>query len=166
MRSLPRIAATTFAFTAGLLAWPSEPAVAQGPYQYHAVTPCRVLDTRQNPGPTGQNNGNALPNPGPHHFRIQGFCGVPDGARAVTVNATAITPNREGFLSLYPVGGSPPVVSMLNFLANEPALANGAIVPLGTVSGPGDDDLAMQNGMPIGPGGLLHVALDVTGYFE
>lgn len=139
---------------------------AAAQFQFHALTPCRLLDTRQNPGPTGQNNGNPLPNPGPHIFRIQGFCGVPNGAKAVTINVTAINPNRQGFLTLYPANVSMPLQATLVYAAGEPAVANGAIAPLGPVSVPSDKDLAMQNGMPVGPGGLLHITMDVTGYFE
>jgi hypothetical protein len=63
-------------------------------------------------------------------FPVQGLCGVPVGAKAVTVNVTAVVPSGPGFLTLYPSGIATPVVSSLNFAAGELALGNGAIVPL------------------------------------
>ncbi|MDP9121020.1 MAG: hypothetical protein M3O15_06575, partial [Acidobacteriota bacterium] len=134
------------------------PAHAGGPFQYHSVTPCRVFDTRQN---SGQTTGSALTNPGPYNFRVQGNCGIPNGAQAVTLNATVVGPSAQGDLRLFPAGVTPPVVSTLNYAAGEPALANGAIVPLATVAGSGDKDLAVQIGMA--GSGTVHVIVDVTG---
>ena len=78
-----------------------------------------------------------LPN-GVHTLRIQGVCGVPGGA-------------------------SEPVVATLNFLANESALANGAIVPLGPDNG-GANDVSFRYSMNPAPG-TGHIVFDVTGYF-
>lgn len=137
------------------------PSQAAGPFQFHSLTPCRVFDTRQ---VAAQTNGQPLPNPGPHLFRIQGNCGVPNGAAAVTANVTIVQPTRPGDLRLAPAGIPAPTVSTLNFNAGEPALANGAIVPLAGVAAPTDDDLAITIGM--GGSGTVHVLLDVTGYFQ
>jgi hypothetical protein len=142
------------------------PAHADGPFQFHALTPCRVFDTRT---VSSQTNGSPLPNPGPHLFRIQGNCGVPNGAKAVSVNVTIVAPNRQGDLRLYPANVNPGLndPSTLNYNSGEPALANGAIVPLGPVSVAGDKDLKILIGMaPSTSGGLVHVILDVTGYFD
>ena len=49
-------------------------------------------------------------------------------------------------------------------MANEPALANGAIVPLAPVSASTDKDFEVVFGMT-GPGDL-HLLVDVTGYFQ
>ena len=143
--------------------WAATAQAQSGPYQYFAITPCRVIDTRR---VSSQTTGAALPNPGPHNFRIQGNCNVPDGAKAVSLNATVITPNRAGDLRLFPVTGSPPLVATMSYNANEPALSNGAIVPLATVAAPGDKDLAVQHAMPVGAGGLMHLTIDITGYFQ
>jgi hypothetical protein len=136
---------------------------AAGPFQFHAITPCRVFDTRVN---GGQTTGNPLPNPGPHFFRIQGNCGVPNGAAAVTLNATITQPSTGGDLRLYPsaatVGLNDP--STLNYNAGEPALANGAILPLSAVAAASDKDMKLLIGM-IGSGSV-HVIVDVTGYFQ
>ena len=67
----------------------------------------------------------------------------------------------DGFFSMWPAGGTFPVVSTLNFLAGEPAIANGAIVPLGASA---TQDLALAYGTA--GGGQTHAILDVTGYFQ
>ena len=136
-------------------------ASAGGPFQYHALTPCRVFDTRMS---GGQTTGNPLQNPGPYDFRVQGNCGVPNGAAAVTANLTITQPTQAGDLRVFPAGGGTPTVSVLNYPASEPALANGAIVPLAAVVNPSDNDVAIVIGM--GASGTVHVIFDVTGYFQ
>jgi hypothetical protein len=142
----------------------SFPGIAQagGPYQYHALTPCRVVDTRN---PTGTDGGPSLTFPGtrPRVFQIQGNCGVPNGAAAVTINVTIVSPNMTGpsgggFLTLYPATQSTPTVSTINFLNADTALANGAIVPLDVAP----NDLAVY----LGGIGTVHLLIDVTSYFQ
>jgi hypothetical protein len=157
--SHPRHLIVTLVLLAAALGLAAVPAHAAGPFQYFPVTPCRVFDTRT----TGtQTNGMPLTNPGPHNFRIQGNCGVPNGAQAVTLNATVVSPSRPGDLRLYPATGSAPTVSTLNYTTSE-TLANGAIVPLNAVSVPTDDDLGVVIGMTAS--GTIHLIIDVTGYF-
>jgi hypothetical protein len=128
---------------------------------FRTVTPCRVFDTRE-PGP--QTAQGALPNPGPHQFRIQGDCGVPVGATAITANVTVVSPTAAGDLRLFPASAGQPLVSTLNWSAGETAIANGAILPLAPVASPAEKDLAMAIGM-VGSG-AVHVIIDVTGYFR
>ena len=94
-------------------------------------------------------------------FSMQGVCGVPVGAKAVSINVTAVGPNGPGFLTLYPAGSTQPVVSNLNFNAGEPALGNGAIVPLGAAV----PDLSVFPFVAVA-GGAVHMVIDVTGYFQ
>lgn len=131
----------------------SRPANAQG-LQFFAVTPCRTVDTR-----TG--NGGIVSASVLRQFTMKGTCGVPGTAKAVSLNLTIVTPNTDGFYSLWPAGGVFPTVSTINFIAGEPALANGAIVPVAT----GTPDLSTAYGTGSG-GGQTHVVLDVTGYFQ
>lgn len=141
---------------------PAMPAGAAGPFRFYALTPCRIVDTRNAPGPTG---GPALNHNTSRTFPIQGQCGVPSGAKAVALNVTITQPNGNGYLTLYPSDGAQPVVSNINFVANETALANGAIVPLGAAA----PDLAVFAAVPFpqsSPPGRVHVILDVTGYFQ
>lgn len=140
---------------------PTAPAGAAGPFRFHALTPCRIVDTRNPNGPTG---GPVLNHNTSRNFPIQGQCGVPAGAKAVALNVTITQPNSNGYLTLYPSDATQPVVSTINFIANESALANGAIVPL-AASAP---DLAVFAAVPFPPAGQtgrVHVILDVTGYF-
>jgi hypothetical protein len=137
------------------------PARAAGPFQYFAVTPCRVVDTRK---AVGTNGGPALTANTTRNFQIQGFCGVAVGAKAVTINVTIVSPNLStsgGFVSLFPSGDSAHGVSTINFTNSDNALANGAIVPLSTNT---NDLSAFFNAYNLGSG-TVHLVLDVTGYF-
>jgi hypothetical protein len=134
---------------------------AAGPFQYFAVTPCRVADTRN---ATGTNGGPALTANTTRSFKIQGLCGVPVGAKAVTINVTIVSPNLStsgGFASLFPSGAGAPGVSTINFTNADNALANGAIVPLSTNT---LDLSVFFNAYNLGSG-TVHLVLDVTGYF-
>lgn len=137
------------------------PTMGDGPYQYHTLTPCRLFDTREVAGPTSGLPLQHDPAP-PYTFEVQGNCGVPVGAAAVTVNVTAVSPTDRGFLTLFPSGISTPTVSSLNFPSGA-ATGNGAIVPLADqMSEP--EDLSIYT--RVLDGGSVHVVLDVTGYFE
>jgi hypothetical protein len=137
------------------------PAQAGGPYQYHSLTPCRFTDTRNANGPNG---GPILSDGVTRTFPAQGLCGIPVGAKAISVNATAVAPNGLGFLVLYPAGITRPVVATLNFNAGEPALCNGAIVPLADQA-TNPQDLAVFARVAT-TSGTVHLVLDVTGYFQ
>lgn len=146
------------------------PAVAeaqQGPFQFFALTPCRVADTRSaafNSG--GFNNGPPhLANGAARAFFVKGRCGVPNDAKAVSVNAAVLDPTAIGFLSMWPNPGAFPTVSTINFLAGEPGLANGAIVPVGSCTPP-CGDLNVVYGNDGTPGHSLKFVLDITGYFR
>jgi hypothetical protein len=138
---------------------PGFAAAQAGPYQYYALTPCRVVDTREPSEPLRQ--GGLVTASVQRNLTIQGRCGVPTGAAAITLNLTITSPTQNGFVSLWPVGGAFPVVSTINFLAGEPALANGAIVPLAAAT----PDLAAIYGTATGAG-TIHIIVDVTGYFD
>jgi hypothetical protein len=134
------------------------PAFAGGPFQYHAVTPCRVVDSRTTNATEGT-NGTPLAH-GLHTFTIQGQCGIPNGATAITGNFTIVSPQADGDLRIWPSDVSEPLVSTLNYRAGEPALANGAIVPLSAAST--TNDLSVR----IATTGTSHLVIDVTGYFQ
>jgi hypothetical protein len=153
------IAAVAAAVVIGLTA--PVPAQAGGPFQYFAVTPCRVVDSRTTNALEGT-NGSPLSN-GPHNVRIQGQCGIPNGAAAVSLNFTVSQPTQDGHLTIYPSNVSSPLVSTLNFLAGEPGLANGALVPLAPVVMATDTDLVVRIAMAPG---TSHIIVDATGYFQ
>jgi len=151
-----------------LLAVLPAPAAAQaGPYQYHSLTPCRVADTRN--ATYDPNGPPILTGQTTRTFIVQSKCGVPTDAAAVSVNVTAVGPTGGGFLTLFPTGVTQPLVSSLNFAKGEPALGNGAIVPLGTYSATAPYDLSIYASVnPVAgvPTPTVHMVLDVTGYFK
>ncbi len=139
-------------------------ASAAGPYQFYSVTPCRIADTRGN-GFSGASGPPALSAGSPRNFPVAGLCGLPSGPNApaaVALNVTVVAPTKEGFIKIWPFGQALPAVSTINFVAGEPAIANGAIVPLGT-------DATFQISLVYGTataGGAADLILDVTGYFK
>ena len=100
------------------------------PVPFIAITPCRIVDTRNASYPAGY--GPPQLSAGvPRSFKLAGQCGIPDGAEAVSLNITVVGPLGLGYVLLYPEGGAQPNVSTLNFTAGQ-TLANAAIVPLGS----------------------------------
>lgn len=99
-------------------------AAAPGAYGFHAVPPCRLVDTRD--AEYGQP---ALTNAEPQAIQAAGQCGIPADAKAVVVNAAVVRPPANGYLRLYRAGTTEPVSSVLNFRAGD-ILANTTIVEL------------------------------------
>jgi hypothetical protein len=125
---------------------------------FHTLTPCRIADTRQPPGPRG---GPSLAANSARDFSVAGICGVPLTAKAVALNGTAVLPSADGYLTLYPTGSEvPPLASTINFRAGI-IRANNAVIALG-VSG----QISVFCGLPSSPNGSTDFVLDVTGYFE
>jgi hypothetical protein len=137
-----------------LLAFAGNALAQTGPYQYYPLAPCRAVDTR---GANGTNSGPVFDTNTTRNFQIRGVCGVPTGAKAVSLNMTITGATQASFLTVWPSNLARPVVSMLNFEATDPALANGIIVGLSTNT----QDLSVYNNF-----GLVHVIVDVTGYFQ
>jgi hypothetical protein len=129
---------------------------AAGPYNFYSVTPCRIVDTR-----SVATGGPALANGSPRNFAVAGACGVPATATAATLNVTMVAPTKAGFLTIWPYNTTRPLVSTINAAAGEPAIANGAIVPLAA-------DPQFQISVVYGTAqpGTTHVVIDVTGYFQ
>jgi hypothetical protein len=125
-----------------------------GPYQFYTLTPCRLVDSRSNLGAT-LFSGGALQN-----VTVKGRCSVPVTARAVVINLTGVGPIVQGFFAIWASGTAYSGTSTLNLNAGEPALANGAIVSLGT----GTPDLSVVFGTAVT--GTSHLVVDVVGYFQ
>lgn len=164
----------------------SRRAEAQG-YQYYALTPCRLVDTRSTPG-VAPNQGQVgttgpIANRTNTFFTAKGLCGIPaSGVYAITANVTAVTPSADGHFRFFPTNAAAiGAYSTLNFLAGEAAVANGAIMviqPTGVTTGPagptgatggnvgtGDFGIFLGGG-PAGAGtATSHVIVDITGYF-
>ena len=138
------------------IALSAAPAFADGPFRFFPITPCRVADTRQ------PANAPAFTANQTRSFNIQGVCGIPANAKAVVLNATIINPSTDGYITLFPSNVAKPVAANLVYRANEPALANGAIVALA----PTTPDLSVFVFLSAAiPGANAHLALDTTGYF-
>lgn len=135
--------------------------------QFYAVTPCRVYDTRTGTPSAAGTGGGIITTATTRTFRIRGFCGIPSAASAVTVNLTIVNPTAaQGDLRVAPYPGTFPTVSTSNYYAGE-VIANGAIVPLGTVNpGVGDDLQVTAAGAPFTQPWTYHLLIDVTGYFQ
>ena len=94
-------------------------APAAGGLSLYTLSPCRVLDTRENGG---------APILGTREVMVSGTCGVPSTARAYVLNATVVPPGKFGYLSLWPHGEAQPVVATLNAIDGA-TTSNMAIVP-------------------------------------
>jgi hypothetical protein len=127
------------------------------PTDFHTLTPCRLLDTRDAGGPTG---GSPLAGSSIRPFAITGgTCGVPLAARAVSLNVTATQASANGHLTLFAGDAAgPPVASTVNFVPGV-TRANNAVVPLST---DGAGAIQVKNGSAA----PVHVILDVNGYFQ
>ncbi|HTO86246.1 MAG TPA: hypothetical protein VMR54_01800 [Thermoanaerobaculia bacterium] len=134
-------------------------AEAAGPYQFYSVTPCRLVNTRN--GTAGVNGPPALSSGVARNFQITNLCGVPDTATAATLNVTFITPTADGFIKIWPYNTTMPGVSTVNAATGEPAIANGAIVPLTA----GSLNISVVYGSQV-VGSTANVIIDVTGYFQ
>jgi hypothetical protein len=120
---------------------------------YTALTPLRLLDTRA----TGQTS------LGPNGTQILPVVttadGVPADATAVALNVTSAATDggvvtTPGYVSVYPTGGTQPLVSNLNFTVGE-TVPNSVIVPIGT-----GGDVTFYNHT-----GTTDVVVDLEGYF-
>lgn len=144
-------------------------ASAAGPFQFFSVTPCRIADTRPGFGFAGAFGPPPMAGGVDRFFPITtSQCGIPSDAKAVALNVTVVSPTLEGFIKIWPSNQVKPAVSTINFAAGEPAIANGAIVPL-AVDAQGNTLAGNQIGVVYGtavPGGSTHLILDVTGFFK
>lgn len=122
---------------------------------FYPVTPCRVIDTRENPGLTG---GEPVEGGATTLVDVAGTCGVPATARAVAANVTVTEPAATGQLVLYPGDEPKPVASMVSFAAGRTRASNAQL----KLSTDGLGQLAIANESA----GSAHVILDVSGYYQ
>jgi hypothetical protein len=118
---------------------------------YHALTPTRILDTRNGTG--------GLSGPFTNHVaRTFTVAGVPAGAIAVTGNLTVTGQTSSGYLFIGPVAMNNPTSSTLNFPAGDDR-ANAVTVALGAGGSLSITFVAPSSGP------TAHAIFDVTGYF-
>jgi hypothetical protein len=114
--------------------------------------PRRLTDTRTVGGPIASGTSRC--------FTATGQVGILADATSVVLNVTAVGHTTDGWLTVYPNGQSVPTSSTLNFSSSAFAVANGAIVRLGT-GGQVCVAVGTLNAVP----GSAQVVLDVTGFF-
>jgi hypothetical protein len=122
---------------------------------FYTVNPCRLLDTRDTPGPFG---GPALASGAERTFALAERCGIPPTATALAVNVTVTdATSGPGFLTIYPRATARPLSSTINYTAGN-TRANNAIVLLGD-----GGDVVVYCAQA---DGTTEVVIDVTGYFQ
>jgi streptogramin lyase len=124
------------------------------PQSFSTVTPCRVVDTRDPPGPRG---GPALAAGTKRTFTLAGQCGIPGEAAAISANLTVTNPTAAGDLRLYAPGNDVGFASAINYGAGQ-TRANIASLALGPS---GDVTVVCDQS-----GGTVDFILDVNGYFQ
>jgi YVTN family beta-propeller protein len=123
------------------------------PLQFVAVTPCRVVDTRNANGEFG---GPPIQGQTSRSFPIpQGSCNIPATAAGYSLNITLVPIQNApvGYLTIWPTGEDQPLVSTMNSLDGR-IKANAAIVPAGYH---GATSVYVTN--------TTNVVLDIDGYF-
>jgi len=125
--------------------------------RFTAVTPSRVLDTRDGtgictPSPCAQLVGAG----GELSLQVAGQGGIPGaGATAVIMNGTVTQPSTASVLTVYPSDVSQPTASNLNYVAGQ-TVPNLIAVKLGA-----DGRVKIDNAF-----GNVHVIADVAGWFN
>jgi hypothetical protein len=122
---------------------------------YYTITPCRLIDTR---GPAGTYGSPALGAGQFRQFPVEGQCGVPAGARAISANITVVLPATAGDLRIFPINQPIPASSTINFRADL-TRGNNAIIPLSDSS---PSTIFVLCDMPSGG---THFIMDINGYF-
>jgi serine protease len=112
---------------------------------YTALAPTRLLDTRTNGETVGPADTLDL--------SVTGGS-VAAGATAVALNVTVTDTTAPSFLSVYPAGESPPLLSSLNWVAGK-TVPNLVIVPIGA-----GGQVTFYNAI-----GRTDVVVDLEGYF-
>jgi hypothetical protein len=138
---------------------------------FKSLNPTRIADTRPSEGTSRNplNTYNTGPlNPGETRtITVSGFIG-PQGsqqllmqpaANAATFNVAVTDTAADGFLTLYPAGGTKPFTSNINWTAGQ-TLSNGTTAKLGDID-------ASHRGINVynGSAGVVDVILDLNGYF-
>jgi len=115
---------------------------------YHPVTPVRAHDTREAGSKTPLGAGGTV------DVDVAAALGVPAGQiGGVALNVTVTAPTAGGYVSVFPAGGSVPLVSNLNF-------GPGQTVANAVVSGVSAGKVRLYNAA-----GASHVVVDVMGWY-
>ncbi|MEO8505475.1 MAG: carboxypeptidase-like regulatory domain-containing protein [Acidobacteriota bacterium] len=117
---------------------------------FFALKPCRVFDSRS--GPTIASGVLVA-------LRLEGACGIPGDAYAVSANVTVTSASVGGVLALWPENlPFEPVTTTLSFNAGV-TRANNSVLEMSL------EGLQNIEARATLPGGRYHLILDVNGYF-
>lgn len=116
---------------------------------FYTLSPCRLVDTRAV---------SALAAGEARVFASAGPCGVPPGAKSLSLNVTVVPRAAPGNVVAYPGNLAAPTTSTVNFAASQ-TRANFAIVGLATN---GAGTFAVKNRAAA----AVDVVVDVAGYFQ
>ena len=148
------LAVTLVPLAAQLVAVSPAQAAASALGEFTALTPARILDTRDGTG----RGGNASPvGPGQSiDVQVTGQGGVAGGGvAAVVLNATVTEPTASGYLTIWPTGIARPVISNLNYVPLQ------TVPNLVTVAVGQDGKVSVYNFA-----GSTHVVFDVVGFYS
>jgi hypothetical protein len=126
-------------------------------FTLRTLTPCRIIDTRN---ATGPDSGAPVLAPGEARIiAINGRCGLPSTARALSVNVLAIAPSAGGSVVVYPADlvQAVPVGASVYFRTGQTRANNGLLLLAGDGTG-----FKVHNVST----GTTHVLVDVNGWFE
>ena len=120
--------------------------------KYHALTPARLLDSRDGTGgystPWGAGD--------TRDVSVLGAAGIPTtGVTSLVLNVTVTGPTDPSFLTVFSSGLARPMASNLNFVPGQ-TVANQVIAKIG-----GNGKISMFNN-----GGNVHVIADVVGFYD
>jgi hypothetical protein len=126
---------------------------------FQAVTPTRVYDSRETgaggPLASGATRDISVANAIAFNGAAAVANFIPSGAYCITYNITVVNTTAQGFLAMFPKGGTFKASSVNWFTANE-IVGNGGVSTLG-----GDRQVTVQ----AGGGGSADFTIDVTGYY-
>jgi RHS repeat-associated protein len=114
---------------------------------FFTLTPCRVLDTRDQSAPLTPGETRTV--------ALAGVCGIPSSATAVSVNITAIDATAQGEMTAWPANEPQPATSAISYQTGLNR-ANNGILKLGNGA------LAFYANQL---SGTVHLVIDVNGYF-
>ena len=136
--------------TTGFELWALPLSAVADALDFYTVAPCRIADTR---------GGAPMTSGVVRTFALAGSCGIPAAARAVAANLTVVQPGGQGFLRVYPSGGTVPMTSAVNVNPGR-TRTNNAVLSL---AGGGVDAFFSL----AGSGGIgADLVVDVMGYFQ
>jgi len=130
---------------------------------FYTIKPCRLVDTRAEAKPLWPDDVSSgiIPDHRARYYRARGSCDIPDGAKTIAVNVTAI--GAPAAVSLYDpvvVLGMPETALLLT--RRDRPVASSTLLKLSDDVGDGS-----TTDFAIFPDGAdVHVIIDVVGYFR